>query len=74
MVLLHCKNLKAKLRIFDKLDKILSGRFLANSENTVFDRMSARGADVILGARGEALILKRSFRSRGRSLNIFHKT
>ena len=38
------------------------------SINAVFDRMSARGAHLILGARGEALIRK------GRSLNIFQKT
>ena len=35
---------------------------------TVFDRMSARGAHLILGARGEALIRKRH------SLNIVQKT
>ena len=41
---------------------------------TVFDRMSTRGAHLILGPRGEAQIRTRRFFERGRSLNIFQKT
>ena len=41
---------------------------------TIFDRMSARGAHLILGPRGEALIRTRRSFERGHSFNTFQTT